>query len=132
MDIRIRTIVKQSVKIGAIHVKSIRKYLIYILVKPCGSALPEKGAQFSNDQNIKIVLKSENLTNARSKFVVSRICGVLSKEKFIKMAWEAKHLDSLRTRILHWFKKVDQECVQNLGESTRRESTRSGDLVLKR
>ena len=33
---------------------------------------------------------------------------------------EAENLDKLRTRIFYSFEKVDQECVQNLGEISRR------------
>ena len=36
-----------------------------------------------------------------------------------KDGYKSENLDQLRTRIFNCFKKVDQKCVQNLGESTR-------------
>ena len=59
--------------------------------------------------------KITKISNLRSNLNTLQI-----HPKFVvyKDALEAENLDQLRTRILGLFKRVDLECVQDLGEST--------------
>ena len=80
----------------------------YIQYKFWPDYYSKKVVLFLNDQNIKFVPKSENPQNT-------------PEMQCIEDFWGLINLDQLRTMILYCFKKVDQECVQNLGESTRRQ-----------
>ena len=55
----------------------------------------------------------------------------LIKEEVYKDGWAAENLEQLRSRIFYCFEKVDENCVKNLGESTRRRinTIRRFDLV---
>ena len=56
------------------------------------------------------------MTNTPEIRCIIGLWGLIKKE----YSWEAEFLDQLRTRILFYFKKVVQECVQKFSESTQR------------
>ena len=61
--------------------------------------------------------KSGNLPNTPEIRCIDDFWSLIKGELY-QDGWEAENLDQLRTRILNCSKKINQECVQNLGEST--------------
>ena len=71
---------------------------------------------YLNEQNIKCVPNSENPPNTPEIRCIENFWGFIKREVY-KLGWEAENWINYELGYLIVFKKVDQKCVQNSGES---------------